>query len=132
MFARLRAALYRVGRRFQPPRQWIVVERDGFTVHSADGQNHRVEWKAVERITACKRDEWSTDLICLDFECAGGAGLHFVHEDLPGYEEMVRALEATLPLRAGWWAKVAHLPFAPNVTVLYQRAAAGAAAPPAS
>lgn len=81
----------------------------------------------MERITAYKRDEWSTDLICLDFDGVDGKGLGFVHEELPGYEEMVRTLEAALELLPGWWDKVAQPPFAPNVTVIYQRLAPGAA-----
>lgn len=115
--------MYRLEKRLHPPKQWIVADRDGFTVHSARGQNHRARWSSVERITAYKRDEWSTDLICLDFELVDGEGLHFVHEDLPGYEEMVRILEATLPLLPGWWPKVAHPPFASNVIVIYDRSA---------
>lgn len=101
--------------------QRLSADGEGFTLHTAGGPDVRIRWRDVERITAYKRDQLSTDLICLDFACVEGDGLYMVHEDLPGYEEMVRTLEATLPLLAGWWAEVAHPPFAPNATVIYQR-----------
>lgn len=132
MFTRFTAALQRLGRRLHPPNQWIATDGDGFTVHSVGGREHRVTWGDVKRITARKRDEWSTDLICLDFDCVDGEGLRFVHEDLPGYAEMVRILEATLPVDPDWDAKVAQPPFAPNVTVLYERSAPGDAGSSAS
>ena len=82
-------------------------------------------WADVSRVVAFKRDEVTTDLLCLGIEC-GDEHIE-LNEDMGGWDELLNCLSSYLPgalsgrdiLRA-----VIQPPFATNPTTVYVRDAA--------
>jgi hypothetical protein len=81
-------------------------------------------WSDVTKVVAFKRDCFTVDNIRLAFEIDGELVVE-IHEDMPGWTELLDALHGhlsgALPLEA-WWAKVAFPPFELCLTTLYTRA----------
>lgn len=96
----------------------FAILRGGRPVGSA-------RWDDVLRIRAYKRDELTTDLVCLDVELQDGT-TWFVHEEVPGWEDFLDAAEralAGLQSFRSWFPEVAQPPFARSERVIYEREA---------
>ena len=77
----------------------------------------------VRKVVFFKRDELTTDLICCDVEVDSidGPKVWFNHEEEPSWQEWLDEL-ATLPgFDSDWYSKVYLPPFAPSITVAYER-----------
>jgi hypothetical protein len=94
----------------------ITYEDDGSVVKDA------FTWSDVVRVSAFKRDVFSYDLICFEFETVGG--FVEVGEDMEGWRILIDTLPVNLPgilAEDDWFAKVALPPFATNWTTLFTR-----------
>jgi len=97
----------------------FAVLRDGQRV--ADGR-----WENVVRARALKRDEFTTDLVCLVLTLHDGSEF-LTHEEAPGWAAFLAAAEAALPgmrPRAAWWPELVRPAFARSEMVLFERSAA--------
>jgi hypothetical protein len=74
---------------------------------------------AITQVTFFKRDELTTDLICCAVRC-DGADIIF-HEDMPGWDDLIRQLERLPQFRTEWFAEVSQPPFATSETVAFIR-----------
>jgi hypothetical protein len=74
----------------------------------------------IVRVTAFKRDEVTTDLICMEIHLANGENIE-LHEDLDGFEEWMRHIESLPGITPDWRCKVIQPPFATNETLLFER-----------
>lgn len=85
---------------------------------------YAVPLAAVLCIVAFKRDMLTTDLLCLEFRYVDTAGtpMHVeINEDMPGFEQVIAALERKMPgFDKDWRAKVVNPPFAQNETVIFR------------
>jgi hypothetical protein len=102
----------------------LLVTDEGLVVDSPR-ERRRVgfAWAQVEEVVAFKRDEWSTDLICLDIHVVPD-GWYLVHEGMEGFDVLVDRLPALLPgtlAHREWFPVVAFPPFARNPTVIFAR-----------
>ena len=101
-------------------RNAIGISQAGVSV----GLGEVMPWANVRRVTAFKRDELTTDLICLTF--SDGEISIEVHEEMSGWEELMREipirLSGALP-EDQILAAVVQPPFATNLTVVYDRGA---------
>jgi len=104
------------------PEPKITLLADGFRVGEGRKQ-WEVRWADVVRVTAFKRDRLSTDLLCLEFILSSGRIIE-VNEDEEGYGPLEDALGANLPggVMPAWRDHVLLPPFAPRVTVIFERA----------
>lgn len=98
----------------------IVADDNGFCV----SLDNSVLWSDVQKVVAYKRDELTTDLICLEFLLLDSR-LFTLHEELEGWVTFVEGLPQHLPgcpTYADWFRVVAHPPFATNETILWRKA----------
>jgi hypothetical protein len=72
----------------------------------------------VVRATAFKRDELTTDLLCVEIEVANGRSIE-LHEDLGGFEEWLGRVDSLPGVDPDWRGKVIQPPFARNETALF-------------
>lgn len=106
--------------RREPPR--IVVEADGFSLLEGSRVVGTVRWADVDGIVAYKTDELATDLVWLDFHLTSTGEAFAVHEDVPGYRELVLAMQHAFPDSLhDWESAVAHPAFAENRTRVFKR-----------
>lgn len=79
----------------------------------------------VRVIVAYKLDELTADLICCDIVtgAADGEQIRAIHEELLGFDAAMKAFEALPGFDRQWRDVVVFPPFAPNRTVIYDRAA---------
>jgi len=78
-------------------------------------------WKDVTQVMAFKRDCWSVDLICLEFELNGKMVVE-VNEEMEGWKGLAEAMTAHLPgalAFSDWWEKVVSPAFEPCPTHIY-------------
>jgi hypothetical protein len=61
----------------------------------------------IDKVTFYKRDEFTTDLICCDVEIDGLTW--FFHEEVEGWDLLIRHLEGLPGFKADWYAAV-YLP----------------------
>jgi hypothetical protein len=104
------------------PEMIIATDHD-FAILRGGRPFASARWDDVLRIRAYKRDELTTDLICLDVELNDGTTV-FVHEGAPGWEDFLDAAEGALPdMRSfrSWFSEVAHPPFARSEQVVFDR-----------
>jgi len=118
MLSRLRAMF----RRSSPPPS-VVVTAAGFELRGADGVTIAVEWAAVTRVVAYKRDAYTTDCIVLAVERDATPGLVEISEEWPGFADLFGAMETALGVSPSWYLEIMTPAFAPTPRVLYVRAA---------
>ena len=73
----------------------------------------------IEAVIFYKRDELTTDLICCDVRIAGKTW--FFHEEMKGWDLLIKHFAQLPGFRSDWYAAVAHPPFARNTTVAFLR-----------
>ena len=81
-------------------------------------------WDDVQHVRAFKRDELTSDLVCVELRVAKDSYL-LVHEEMPGWDEFLEVAEVALPYmrpRREWEPHVVARPFAASEQVLFRRA----------
>jgi hypothetical protein len=81
-------------------------------------------WNEVVKVTAYKRDLFSTDLICVFLSRIDETGLE-VHEEMNNWMVFISSLPEHLPgckAMESWFQAIMHPAFATNTTELYSRA----------
>ncbi|MEM7416974.1 MAG: hypothetical protein AAF389_15810 [Gemmatimonadota bacterium] len=100
----------------------IDVTVRGFTLSNA-GDVWEVDWAQIREVVAYKGDRFIVDDVCLSI-LVGERWLE-VHEDMPGWRELVAGLDAHImgmTPSSEWRPRVVHPPFARNEEVVYRRA----------
>jgi hypothetical protein len=77
------------------------------------------DFDAIVRAVAFKREEVTTDLLCVEVELANGESI-VLHEELGGFEAWLGRIEALPGVDPSWRGRVLHPPFARNETVLFE------------
>jgi hypothetical protein len=75
--------------------------------------------ETIDRVTFYKRDELTTDLICCDIDVV--SQIWRFHEEVPGWELLLRHLAQLPGFRVDWYAAVVQPAFATNETVAFSR-----------
>lgn len=75
--------------------------------------------KDVGKVTFCKRDEVTSDLICCDVVVADE--VWSFHEELVGWDLLLDHLQRLPNFRADWFATVSQPPFAISESVAFSR-----------
>jgi hypothetical protein len=73
----------------------------------------------IDSVTFFKRDEVTTDLICCEVEVDGKVWLF--HEEMEGWDVLIRHLEGLAGFRSDWFNAVSQPPFAAGETVAFSR-----------
>ncbi len=79
-----------------------------------------LQLEQVESVTFYKRDALTTDLICCEVQVAGETW--FFHEEMKGWNLLMKHLEQLPGFRSDWYALVAQPPFSENRTVAFRTA----------
>ena len=101
----------------------LVVTHEDFAVLRGSSVVGGGRWEDVAEVRAFKRDELTTDLVCIEVRLATGTSI-LVHEEMPGWEDFLDVAEVALPYmraRRDWEPQVQQPPFAASVQVLFQR-----------
>lgn len=113
------AWLKRAFRRTPPLPTRIVADPFGFTLEEGNRILAEVTFSEVEEVAAFKRGLFAVDLICLAFRIP--EAWVEVDEDMPGYPDLLRAIEGRFSVRQeDWFLKVAIPAFATNWTRLWK------------
>lgn len=100
----------------------IVITDNGFAIVTAKGTD-AVSFAEVSAIVAYKLDELTADLVCCDIVTGAGDGkqIRTIHEELLGFDAVMKAFEALPGFDRRWRDAVVLPPFATNRTVVYDR-----------
>ncbi len=71
-----------------------------------------------------KRDEWTTDLVCCEVSLSRDQNGAVIHEAMEGFDGAMALLETLPGFRVQWRDEVIQPPFAPNVTLVFERSGA--------
>ncbi|MBL8543088.1 MAG: hypothetical protein JNJ63_04720 [Hyphomonadaceae bacterium] len=101
----------------------IRINADAFAVEGLDPPREPVALDDIQEVTFFKRDELTTDLICCDIVVCTAQGVEtwFLHEELPGWDDLTRLLERLPGFDSQWFRKVAWPAFASNPTSVFKR-----------
>jgi len=94
----------------------IELTKTGFECTEAE-RSHSIPWAQIEGIDAFKRDELTTDLICLEIWVSDGSLL--LHEEMEGFASFRAAMEETLAISPDWFGEVMLPPFAANLRRIF-------------
>jgi hypothetical protein len=97
----------------------IVVAADGFTI-STPKHSWTLSFEEVSKVDVYKRDEFTTDLICARIFTIS-EGHYTVHENIPGFQDLMHAFEALPGFDRDSYSKVVLPPFAENRTMVFER-----------
>ena len=102
----------------------LIVTGKGFTV-LAKSQADYISFEQINAVAVYKRDLITIDLICCDiFIVSEGKELFWtVHEELPGFNELMVELKNLPGFRQDWFQVVVQPAFAENRTVVFERSA---------
>ena len=108
----------------------VLIDDKGFEFAAPDCPEVSVPFSAITKIEIYKRDEISSDLICLDIfhEAPDGPHVLFLHEELEGYDDLLKCFAKLPGFDSSWPRKVVTPAFAENRTVVYDRERAREAA----
>jgi len=73
----------------------------------------------IAKVTFYKRDELTTDLICVDVLV--GEQVWTFHEELDGWDALIGHLERLPAFDGGWFSAVSQPPFTANETIAFSR-----------
>ncbi|MFN4228397.1 hypothetical protein [Parvibaculum sp.] len=118
-----RKLLQLILRRPRPADGRIAVKGKVITLFENGKSVSRIALDDIRKIDAYKIDEWTTDLICFDIhtEQNGERAVHTLHEDLPGFNDLMESLKQLPGFDATWPEKVIQPPFDENRTVIFER-----------
>ena|ERR1035437_5308815 len=103
----------------EAPQATLVVEEAGFAFVWPNNRSP-VRWSEVKEIFAFKRDLWGYDLICIGFRISDDGEYWEIDEQMPGYKEVIAAVEKAFPgIETEWWRKVAFPAFKMNFMTLW-------------
>jgi hypothetical protein len=103
-----------------------ILSRSGiaFKITAPGGRTAELRWDEIEKIRAFKKDLITTDLICLVFERHDNKEGFEINEEMAGYFDLLKALEAHLPeFNLSWMLDTASPAFATNSQVIWKRPA---------
>ena len=78
----------------------------------------------VRSVVAYKRDQVTTDLLCMDVEVEaddGTTNIWTIHEERPEWLQWLSELETLDGFDPRWFEKVSQPPFAASVTEIFRR-----------
>ena len=83
-----------------------------------------VSYASIRSVAVFKRDELTTDMLWLriEFDADSEVKTLDLHEDIPGFLELVSLLESHLTLAESWRQRVLQPAFRTNFETIYQRA----------
>ena len=94
--------------------KWITLDNESAEIS--------IRWDQMTSVVTYKRDEFTTDCICLAFEVAGR--WYEIHEGMNGWHEAMEAIPSQLPgfpPKEEWLNEVAQPPFALNKKELWRK-----------
>ena len=82
-----------------------------------------LKWEQVKRIAVYKEDEFTTDLICIEYSLAEDT-LVTIHEELEGYDSVVQRMHLHFEdIEKDWYSKIVQPAFERNYRVIYEKSA---------
>jgi hypothetical protein len=82
----------------------LVVKPEGFALLSNRTPCWSIAWREVVEIAAYKEDLFTGDLVCVEFVRAGAENVCYtVHEDMPGFSELLKSMSRHLPGYSDAW-----------------------------
>lgn len=102
----------------------LIVTGKGFTV-LAKSRGDYIPFDQINAVAVYKWDLITVDLICCDiFIVSEGKELFWtVHEELPGFNELMAELQKLPGFRQDWFQVVVQPAFVENRTVVFERTA---------
>jgi O-acetyl-ADP-ribose deacetylase (regulator of RNase III) len=103
-----------------PVRAAVRLTEDGFAVERGGQAPFRVRWQEVKEVFGFKLDLLTTDCACLGFRVSDAGDYRRVDEEMPGYADLVEAMQRHFPdYNKDWWSEVAFPAFATNYTTVW-------------
>lgn len=105
----------------------IALHDNGFGAYDSSDCRWSLSWDDVVWIAVFKRDEYTTDLVCMQVVADSGDDekpflFYEVHEEQQGFSELVRQIEQVFPSSKKDWEPSIWAPaFAQRFTVIYSR-----------
>ena len=100
----------------------LITNVDCLRIQPGKGEPSELRWSEVEEVHAFKRDEFTTDLICLAFKKSGKDEYYEIHEEMAGYHDLVETLPTHLPgFNLEWFLAVAFPAFETNHQVIWKK-----------
>ena len=89
----------------------ISADEVGVNVEKANNKTQLLRWEQVNRIAVYKKDEITTDLICIEFGLPENMVVT-LHEELEGYNSVVQAMHLQFEgIEKDWYSKIVQPPF---------------------
>jgi len=93
---------------------------EGFSVQF-EKEIKNVKWDEIESLIAFKRDNYTTDTICMDIFCENDFKFS-INEEVSGWYVFVSKLQEKFPqIDKKWQMEIAHPAFKTNQTLLYKK-----------
>lgn len=97
----------------------FTYEDDGF-IFQFKSEQRKLKWADIERLIAYKQNLITSDEICMDIVFNNWQTS--ISEETPGWYQFVEKTKLVFSnIPKNWDTKIAHPPFATNLTILYQR-----------
>jgi len=118
-----RKFLSRPGKKRAPRPITLSTNAAGVTLSAGSDGATMIAWDQVKRMVAFKRDVYAYDMICLLIELVP-RGVVEVNESMPGWKELVHAVETQLPGAkpyAEWFMPVTFPAFETSPVDIFKR-----------
>ena len=101
----------------------VSVDEVGIFSENVNKKARLLKWDQVNRIAVYKKDEFTTDLICIEFGLPENMVVT-LHEELEGYHSVVQAMNIQFEgIEKDWYSKIVQPVFERNYRVIYETSA---------
>ena len=101
----------------------ISADEVGVNVEKANNKTQLLRWEQVNRIAVYKKDEITTDLICIEFGLPENMTIT-LHEEMEGYDLVVPKMHMQFEgIEKDWYSKIVKPAFKRNYRVIYETSA---------
>ena len=102
-----------------------IVSADEVGIFSESGniKTRLLKWDRVNRIAVYKKDEFTTDLICIEFGLPENITIT-LHEEMESYDLVVPKMHMQFEgIEKDWYSKIVKPAFKRNYRVIYETSA---------
>ena len=101
----------------------LSADNVGVTAERSNNKTQLLIWKQVKSVAVYKKDEFMSDLICIEFGLPENMVVT-LHEELEGYHSVVQAMHIQFEgIEKDWYSKIVQPAFERNYRVIYEASA---------
>ena len=101
----------------------LSADNVGVTAERSNNTTQLLIWKQVKSVAVYKKNEFMSDLICIEFGLPENMTIT-IHEEMEGYDSVVQTMHLQFEgIEKDWYSKIVKPAFERNYRIIYETSA---------